>query len=111
MTDIDQVFAVDLTNAPRKVIRGTVATTVTSPSDDLYVIVHSFDGGRVQWGPCPWVPSSALPVRGEDCLVLFDEQEVPWVMVTAPVDSSGYLDGGVPGSVYGGTTPIDGGGI
>lgn len=107
--DIDELFRSDETTP--EVIRGTVATTVTSPDDDLYVTVQAFDGGRVQWGPCPWSPSSALPTRGEDCLVLFDERETPWVMVTARLDSAGYLDGGRPDSVYGGVIPIDGGGV
>jgi hypothetical protein len=43
--------------------------------------------------------------------VLFDEHEVPWVMVTAPLDTSGYLDGGRPDSDYGGINSIDGGGV
>src|SRR5215831_4426508 len=77
------------TAATVSVVRGVIANTITSPSDDLYVTVPAFDGSRVQWGPCPWSPSTALPLRGDDCLVLFDERETPWVMVLAPVESTG----------------------
>jgi hypothetical protein len=65
---------------PRTVL-GRAANTVTQPSDDLYVTIGAFDGHRQQWGPCDWAPAEALPTRGDDVLVLFDEDERPWVVV------------------------------
>lgn len=66
-------------------VQGVIANTPASVDDDLYVTVQSFDGGRQQWGPCAWVPASAFPVAGDDCLVLLDEQEQPWVLSLAEV--------------------------
>jgi hypothetical protein len=67
-------------------VLGRVATTLSSPDDDLFVTIGSFDGHRQQWGPCRWAPrpepASNLPQRGDDCLVIFDEHEAPWVLVT-----------------------------
>lgn len=96
------------------VMHGLVANDISEPSDELFVTIDAFDGGRQQWGPCPWSPASSLPVRGQSCLVFFDEQEAPWVMALAPVTASGgdgYLDGGKPDSNYGAIAPIDGGSV
>lgn len=71
------------------VLHGTVANSPATPDDDLYVTIIGFDGGRQQWGPCPWSPSTALPERGDDCLVLFDERQTPWVVTLAPVTGTG----------------------
>jgi len=87
MTELTDLLA--RTPEARAVVRGQVSNTVLVPGDDLFVTVPSFDGNRVQWGPCPWSPSDALPTRGDECLVLFDEHEQPWVMALAPVGSSG----------------------
>lgn len=70
-------------------VRGIVANSPLTPESELYVLVPSFDGGRQQWGPCAWAPSTALPSRGDDCLVIFDERETPWVITTAPVEGGG----------------------
>jgi len=80
--------------ATRNVVRGRVAVAPATPDDELHVVVETFDGERQQWGPCPWAPSTALPEVGDDCLVIFDERETPWVMTLAPVAGSG---GGTPG--------------
>jgi hypothetical protein len=86
------------------IVRGRVANTVASEADDLFVTVGAFDGHRLQWGPCEWVPAGVLPTRGEPCLVAFDEAETPWVFVlgtasslssgTGPPDDSVGVDGG-----------------
>ena len=80
-------------SSPVSSVRGVIANTPTSVDDDLYVTVPAFDGSRQQWGPCARVPSTTLPSRGDPCLVVFDEQAVPWVLTTAPV----YSTGGEPG--------------
>ena len=95
--------------AAQPIVHARIANTPVNASDELYVTIEAFDGSRVQWGPCPWSPASALPERGDDCLVMFDEQDTPWVMVLAPIESSGYLDGGKPDSVY--TSGVNGGGV
>jgi hypothetical protein len=79
----------------RNVVRGRVAVAPATSEDELHVTVTTFDGDRQQWGPCPWAPSTALPEVGDDCLVIFDEQETPWVMVLAPVTGTG--EPGPPG--------------
>jgi hypothetical protein len=67
------------TRLPATVL-GRAANSVTTPDDDLYVTIGSFDGHRQQWGPCQWAPANALPTRGDDVLVVFDESQVPWVI-------------------------------
>jgi hypothetical protein len=79
----------------RNVVRGRVAVAPATPADELHVVVETFDGERQQWGPCPWAPASALPEVGDECLVIFDERETPWVMVLAPVYGTG--EPGPPG--------------
>ena len=91
------------------VVRGKVVNKPANKDADLFVTIPSFDGGRQQWGPCAWAPSTAQPTVGEDCLVMFDENDVPWVMTLAPVGGDGFLDGGEPDSNYGGIPMISGG--
>jgi hypothetical protein len=62
-------------------VSAVIATAPAKATDDLTVVIPSFDGGRVEWGPCPWVPANALPEDGDPCLVIFDENEAPWVAV------------------------------
>jgi hypothetical protein len=61
-------------------VLGRIANTPASPSAPLFVTIGAFDGHRVQWGPCPRIPYQSMPVRGQDCLVIFDENETPWVL-------------------------------
>lgn len=64
-----------------RIVWGRVATTIANPGDDLYVTIAAFDGHRQQWGPCQWSPANALPSRGDDCVVVFDEAETPTVLI------------------------------
>ena len=67
---------------PRTALRARIANDIQDPAtDELFVTIEAYDGHRQRWGPCQWVPASALPSRGDDCLVVFDEDEVPWVLV------------------------------
>lgn len=70
------------------VVRGVISNDVASLDDELHVTIPAFDGGRQLWGPCSWSPSSSMPKRGDECLVLFDERETPWVMTLAPPPTS-----------------------
>ena len=85
-----------------QVVRGTIANTITDPSQDLYVTVEAFDGRRQRWGPCMWTPGSVEPERGDDCVVLLDEREAPWVLcpdeVLADVDITASATTKPPGS-------------
>jgi hypothetical protein len=65
--------------------RGSIATAPAAAGSPLYITIESFDGQRQQWGPCRWTPGSALPDRGDPCLVVFDEHEEPWVIVDTAV--------------------------
>jgi len=88
MTTLDQLDVLRQSDAPATAVRGRIANTPAKAGDDLYVTVPSFDGNRVTWGPCVWVPGSALPERGDDCLVVFDERRTPWVLTDAPTTST-----------------------
>ena len=86
-------------------VTGKVAVSPATPDDELYVTVESFDGSRQQWGPCPWVPGSALPARGTEVLVVFDEAETPWVITQLGGAGGGGEQGppgpaGTPGEVW-----------
>lgn len=85
-----------------RIVGGRIAET----DPDVYVTVGSFDGHRQQWGPCALVPADAEPERGDDCLVLLDEEETPWVLINIPggtfISGSGppTADVGVDGGLY-----------
>jgi len=76
---VDTIIAQKTPDRPN-VVTGLCANSVTSPSDDLYVTIGAFDGHRQQWGPCDWSPANALPTRGDDVVVVFDENLKPWVI-------------------------------
>lgn len=46
---------------------------------DLYVVVPEYDP-QLRFGPCEWI-GPASPARGDLCLVLFDDEREPWVIV------------------------------
>jgi hypothetical protein len=66
-------------------VEATIAKPPATTTDNLFVTIETFDGNRQQWGPCRWIPGSVLPKRGDSCLVVFDEREAPWVLLTDPV--------------------------
>jgi hypothetical protein len=68
---------------PVSAVRAHVAKTITALTDLLFVTVPAFDGGRQLWGPCKRVPGNALPIAGEECLlVLTQEDGTPWVLLS-----------------------------
>jgi hypothetical protein len=101
---------------PVAAVQGLVASTVSGPADALYVTVPGFDGNRQRWGPCSFLPADALPQRGDHCLVVFDEQETPWVLLTsrlyaAPPSTAGnVLTSRGPGVLPDWEAPTGGGG-
>ena len=80
---LDELLASPVTTP--SCVQGVIANDVAALDDELYVTIAGFDGGRQLWGPCAWSPSTTLPKRGEECLVLFDERETPWVMALTPI--------------------------
>jgi hypothetical protein len=98
MPELADIIARDVTaNTPTSAAQGTIAKTVASATDGVYVLVPAFDGSRQQWGPCDWAPRTAdgLPKRGDTCLVVFDERETPFVICTRTFAGQG--EQGVPG--------------
>jgi hypothetical protein len=59
----------------------------TSPSDEFEqarVVVPRMSV-NLSIGPCPWGPlRSRLPKRGDRCLVLFDDNNEPWIVMWWP---------------------------
>lgn len=71
---------------PAPAVSGVVATTLGAPDDDLYVVVPEYDP-HLRFGPCPFV--GPLPVRGDDCLVIFDDERQPWVVIPGAIEEGG----------------------
>ena len=68
-----------------KIWRGSFARNVASLSARAYVILPDMDPS-LQIGPCRWQSRDAvsLPVRGDDCLVIFDNDNEPWIVAWWP---------------------------
>lgn len=62
--------------------RGSVATDASGMNDTIYVLITAFDDTH-RFGPCRWMPRDAvqLPLRGDECLVVFDEKDIPYVIM------------------------------
>jgi hypothetical protein len=72
-------------------LSGEIANAIGRYTDDLYVTVRAFDGSQQQWGPCRWLPFGSLPQAGDECLVLLDETERPWVLTLAPPPGDSFV--------------------
>lgn len=97
MTELTDLFASGEQEDSPSVVHGEVAVDVADVNTDVEVVVPTFDGSRIRWGPCDWAPRTAdgLPRRGDPCVVLFDERETPFVVVTRPFAGTG--EQGPPG--------------
>lgn len=77
----------DMTPPPalNRIWRGTVAADVADFADKMYVIMPDFDP-HLKIGPARWQARDAvsLPAKGDDCLVIFDNDREPWVPVWWP---------------------------
>lgn len=64
---------------------GIVANSPVGFASLLMVTIPSFDP-QLTWGPCFWQARDAvtLPVKGDKCLIIFDEQRQPWVIAWWP---------------------------
>lgn len=88
--DLDQLFASTEEGAPpTTAFEGKIAKTVDDTSDELFVTIPEFDT-RHKFGPCPWSPrindagSEEYPAKGDRCLVIFSNDETPWVIGWTP---------------------------
>lgn len=64
---------------------GVIAMDATDVADLLPVILPDFDE-TITWGPCRWQSRDAtsLPAMGDSCLVVFDNQQNPWIVAWWP---------------------------
>jgi hypothetical protein len=84
---------------------GLIAETAATVADRVEVTLNGFDS-TLRIGPCRWMPRLephtinvaqgaettdeftvarlVLPARGDACLVGFDDQQVPWILVWWP---------------------------
>lgn len=66
---------------------GQVLRGATDLEDPLYVIIPAFSKS-LRFGPCRWQSRDALsmPAKGDECLVIFDNYRIPWVVAWWPYD-------------------------
>jgi hypothetical protein len=84
---------------PAPAVAGVVAEL---DGDDLYVVVPEYDP-QLRFGPCPFV--GATPARGDDCLVIFDDERQPWVVLPGLVTGGGDVGPAGPAGPQGPTGP------
>jgi hypothetical protein len=74
---------------------GVISTDAADELDPVMVIVAAIDG-TIEYGPAPWQPRSdaVLPQRGDDCLIVFDNERIPFVIAWWPVGGGGGGGGG-----------------
>lgn len=80
--------------APPPAVAGVVAEYA---DEELFVVVPEFDP-QIRFGPCPFV--GPLPERDDDCLVVFDDERQPWVIIPGIAgsgDGGGDGEAGPPG--------------
>lgn len=69
--------------SPPPAVKGEVAAY---SAGDLFVVVPDYDP-HVRFGPCEWI-GPKNPARGDRCLVVFDDEREPWVIVPGTFTSS-----------------------
>lgn len=88
MTD----FLADSKTRPESLAGSTFSAVIADAPGDfdekVYVTIPAFDP-QLQWGPCRWQSRDAtsLPGRGDACLVVFDENQEPWIPLWWPFNS------------------------
>ena len=74
--------------------RGVIRSTPTDESDPVMVSIPARDPERRNWlyGPCPWSPrivsgsQFGWPSQGDVALVVFTEEDEPWVVEWWPYE-------------------------
>lgn len=65
----------------RNAYRGKVAESATGFNQPVNVVIDAIDNEVYYHGPCRWMPrGNDLPAAGDECLIVFDEQNEPWVV-------------------------------
>lgn len=69
------------------VYTGMIAEDANDFDDAIDVVVKDYSD-KFRHGPCrfPRCNGATLPLRGDDCLVAFDENDDPWIVVWYPGD-------------------------
>lgn len=84
MSTVRDIF---ITQPPegRLVWRGVVAKSAGDLTTLVPVIIPEYDE-KLEWGPCRWQSRDAtsLPVKGDSCLVIFDNLRQPWIVAWWP---------------------------
>jgi hypothetical protein len=72
-------------------VAGIVARPPAHTNDELRVTIGAFDDNTRSWSfSCPWQPrvdadgAYVAPTTGDRCLVVFDNEQAPWVPVYWP---------------------------
>lgn len=64
---------------------GQIETTAANLTDDVMVTIPGIGNGRYKYGPCGWMPrDSTYPTAGDSCLVIFDDEQTPWIAAWTP---------------------------
>lgn len=82
--ELDQILRREskAANSSHPIYKGLFAQDASSLTDEVEVVIPAFSR-RFRHGPCrfPNCNNGALPVREDECLVVFDEEGDPWVVV------------------------------
>jgi hypothetical protein len=72
-------------------VAGIVARSPANTTDELRVTIGAIDDNARAWSfSCPWQPrvdssgAYVAPSAGDRCLVVFDNEQAPWVPVYWP---------------------------
>jgi hypothetical protein len=76
MSDLLDTFRADEPSATA--VQGYIANDPVDEFDNLYAILPSFDAHQ-RWGPLLGAGNPTNYARGDDCLVIFDEDRDPWL--------------------------------
>lgn len=85
MPDLNGLFTDDRDEAPSNLpASGQIKRAPATLDDDVWVLIPSFDE-EIMVGPCAWQPrGDLLPQVDDRCLVVFDENDEPWVVLWQP---------------------------
>lgn len=69
----------------QRVWAAVIAANATNLADTLPVTIPSLDG-NIRWEECKWQSRDnfSLPQRGDQCLVVLDEDEALWIIAWWP---------------------------
>lgn len=72
--------------AEHQVWAGRIASAPADQSVKVQVVIPGLSP-ELRIGPCRWMPRGSvitMPARGDDCLVVFDNNGEPWVICWWP---------------------------